>query len=228
MNISVNALRSKRTIRLIAYSIVFISLACGTVWKKDGDNPQDEIGNTGSHEVPVSASCKDERNSAISIHRSAPSKACTPTKLKKSGGSSVSLFASFNQAGLDVAGHMRVFYLDESRFMKQRRIRAVLRIESGEYLEAATHLRLAVEKGMEALVAHYYGNEGIKNKCSGNIALCGKFLDPDLVNRLNLSMKLLNGVVHAEPYYENMSKERIMASVNTLEMLEEQVRACAR
>ena len=41
-------------------------------------------------------------------------------------------------------------------------------------------------------------------------------------------MKLLNGVVHAEPYYENMSKERIMASVNTLEMLEEQVRACAR
>lgn len=29
MNISVNALRSKRTIRLIAYSIVFISLACG-------------------------------------------------------------------------------------------------------------------------------------------------------------------------------------------------------
>lgn len=55
MNISVNALRSKRTIRLIAYSIVFISLACGTVWKKDGDNPQDEIGNTGSHEVPVSA-----------------------------------------------------------------------------------------------------------------------------------------------------------------------------
>ena len=112
---------------------------------------------------------------------------------------------------------MRVFYLDESRFMKQQRIRAVLRIESGEYLEAATHLRLAVEKGMEAMVAHYYG-----------ISLWCKFLDADLVNRLNLSMKLLNGVVHAEPYYENMSKERIMASVNTLEMLEEQVRACAR
>ena len=228
MNINVNALRFEKSILLIAGGIVFIDLVCSTVRKKVDDNLQDELENTGSHEIPVSAACADERDDAFLIRRSAPSGAYAPTKLKKSSDTSVSVSGSFNQAELDMAGHMRVFYLDESRSMRQQRIRAVSRIESGEYLEAATHLRLAVEKGMEALVAHYYGNEGIENKCSGNIALCGKFLDPDLVNRLNLSMKLLNGVVHAEPYYENMSKERIMASVNTLEMLEEQVRACVR
>lgn len=71
MNINVNALRFEKSILLIAGGIVFIDLVCSTVRKKVDDNLQDELENTGSHEIPVSAACADERDDAFLIRRSA-------------------------------------------------------------------------------------------------------------------------------------------------------------
>lgn len=177
--------------------------------------PQDHV-----HEESVEA-----QEVVYAVQLPVPVKPDAPTKVMPN---LVSRSGSFDKTGLDAAGHMKVFYLNECQYMTQQRIAAVSRIHSGEYLEAAIHLRLAMEKAMEAIVAHHFGNEAIEDRCRGNIALCDDILEPDLIRRLNLSLNLLNGVVHGEPYYEDMSQERMMASVNTMEMLEGKVKACAR
>lgn len=124
-----------------------------------------------------------------------------------------------DDAPVDIAGHMRIFYLTESRNLRGELLQAARRIREDEYKEAALHIRFALEKGMEAVIAHNLGNHAIANTISENAERCRQILGPEWSDRLSKSCKLLNGVVHGEPFYQNMNTERIMASYNTADGL---------
>lgn len=118
-------------------------------------------------------------------------------------------------APIDIAGHKPIFYITESQNLRDELLQADKRIREGEYKEAALHIRFALEKGMEAVIAHNLGNHAIANTLSENAERCRQILGPEWSDRLSRSCKLLNGVVHGEPFYQNMNTERIMASYNT-------------
>lgn len=120
-----------------------------------------------------------------------------------------------DDTSLDKAGHIRFFYIAESRNLRGELSKAYKRIDEGEYKEAALHIRFVLEKGMEAVIAHNLGNRAIADGISENAERCRQILGSELSDRLFKSCKLLNGVIHGEPFYQDMSKERIMAAYNT-------------
>lgn len=145
----------------------------------------------------------------------------TPTpKTSRRTSSSSMPSGLWDSNGLDIAGHKSIFYLSEGHEMTTLRIKAMQRIHEQEYAEAALHLRNALERGLEAVIAHNLGDGAIRNSGCENIRACETILDPELIDRLQRTRILLNGNVHCEEAYRNMSRERIMAAVNTVETLE--------
>jgi hypothetical protein len=135
---------------------------------------------------------------------------------------------SYNNNGLDVAGHIKAYYTEESHALQSARITALSYVDSGFYPEAALHLRQAFNYAIEAIVAHNFGNAIISNTTWRNIETCKKILDKATIDRLHRTRKLLNGIIHAEPWYEKMTKERIMPAFNTISMVESILRSYAK
>lgn len=106
----------------------------------------------------------------------------------------------YDRKGNDISGHSRNYYRTKVSEMQENSQSAHKQMKSGEFAYALRDIRVGLEKGIKAVLAHSYGNGCEGNTLNQNLEICSykRIFDQEFISKLHEAKNHCNDLAHED------------------------------